>query len=103
VHLDLGKETAERWNLISELALAGLFVVSNLVIFVPPWLAQMRAIKRLSAGTQTLCHDRQAAGGYAVLDSTLDRESGGAPVPHAPNMASGELEYFTLAQVRAMT
>ena len=96
IHLHLGKETAERWNLIAEVVLVGLFVLFNLVIFVPPWLAQARAIKHLSSDKKTLRRDRRAVGGYEILHSQDSEEA-------ALNVVGGRFEYFTLAQIRAMT
>jgi competence protein ComGC len=48
VHEDAGAKTAERWNRIVEVTLIVSFVLANLIIFVPAWVRQRKAMADLS-------------------------------------------------------
>ena len=47
VHKEMGQEVADRWNFIVEVGLIAFYVLANLVIFVPAWLAQRSAVAQL--------------------------------------------------------
>ena len=52
VEADLGKDAAERWNLIAEVTIIALYVTANLIIFGQPYLKLRRAVTKLTHGTQ---------------------------------------------------
>jgi hypothetical protein len=52
VHEKLGQEVADLWNFYVEIGMIVGYVLFNLVIFVPTWMKQRSAIKRLSEFTE---------------------------------------------------
>eukprot|EP01043_Picozoa_sp_COSAG02_P003505 COSAG02_NODE_86_length_39084_cov_17.815724_5_plen_420_part_00 len=47
IHKDKDKETAEFWNMVAELGLICMYVIANILIFVPAWVQQRRAVAQL--------------------------------------------------------
>ena len=41
------QDNAENWNLGIEIALASIYVLANMIIFIPPWIQQRSHVRQL--------------------------------------------------------
>lgn len=94
VHKKLGQEVAERWNLIAAIVLISVYVLANVVIFLPAWCKQRRTKSQLQkfTNTQLSAHEDWDLEKSPIINDSIGTNDMPLPVPEGHH-------YVTLAEL----